>query len=237
MILSIFTYYKQKPIIYIVCNNNKIPYYVFELQILNSENGLRVSKIKKLFKLNKSILKEEYISFNKFKDYLKKSKKIVIANGNEAKKDKEIIEIFKYFQVKFSYVDICFFCIKNNIFTQLTKNNTIFYDKNKLCIECSKKEIRRIIYNIDKKISEQTCLFFEKILLKTKNLQKSLSLFNVLTLSNDITKYDMISSENDDINENNINYDISTLSINCKFKNILLKKSKKLLPIQALSIK
>ena len=235
MILAVFTYYNKKYIVFIFLKKSNYIYFILELNIIQLDHGSRIHKIKKILQDNKILQKEEYISINLFKKYLKKIDNIFITNGNESKIDKNIIEILNLYQLKYSYLDICFNCLKKNIITILKKEYIINNGK-KICITCAKEEFKNIIYYKYPKINENSYLFFEKMFLKIKDMKKIFSLINISKLDKYFTKYDTIFTENKYENYN-INIPIKNINLNFKFKKVLLEKNKYLLPVQSLAIK
>ncbi|RAP47206.1 MAG: DEAD/DEAH box helicase [Methanosphaera sp. rholeuAM74] len=150
-----------------------------------------------------------------------------------AGEDEEIESMLNSLDIKYHYAHICRHCTFDNKITIITREASYRIYNEYICKKCAENEIKRVMnlrgYN---KVAYPR---FKKLLEKTRNLEEVLEIFdpkfNPIKHSQ-LTVYDKIKVSNKKYPKIHVN----SLRIPKKFKKILAKKIKHLLPVQVLAL-
>ncbi len=151
-----------------------------------------------------------------------------------ATKDENIEKMLDSLNIPYKYTHICRHCTFEGNITLLKKSASYKLYDEYICKSCAEDEIHRIMKLRGYK--EATFPNFKKLLDKTHNLEKVLKVFDPKfnpIKNEDLTLYDKITVKKHKYPKINVN----SLKIPKKFKNILSKKLKHLLPVQILALR
>ena len=138
--------------------------------------------------------------------------------------------MLKGFQLNADRVKICKHCWINKRFN-FTNSKSIKFHNELICWGCAKEELMRVVSSEDLHYGEKSVSFLEKVLFKTKDLDKTIRMLNPEKLDPEFTRYDTIRTI-----PSTTTLRVEDLPLEKKFKNILNQKSETLLPVQALSV-
>ncbi len=150
-----------------------------------------------------------------------------------ATKDEEIESMLKSLNINYKYTEICRHCTFEGNITIIKKSSSYKLYDEYICKKCAEKEIKRVMKL--RGYSDISYPRFRKLLDKTKDLEKILSMFDPKfnpIKHDDLTVYDKINVKK----ENYPKIKPNQLDIPKPFKKILSKKIKHLLPVQILAI-
>ena len=217
---------KSKIIIMAIKDRRKQPLYMAELHVNNSHKGPRPHKIRLLTDKKK----EEFIPPQKFVELLRSANRIMLAEGGSSVNEANFLEMLKGFQLNADRVKICKHCWINKRFN-FTNSKSIKFHNELICWECAKEELMRVVSSADPHYGEKSVSFLEKVLFKTKDLDRTIRMLNPEKLDPEFTRYDTIRTI-----PSTTTLRVEDLPLEKNFKNILNQKSETLLPVQALSV-
>jgi helicase len=217
---------KSKIIIMAIKDRLKQPLYVAELHLKTSQKGPRPHKIR----LQTTRKKEEFIPPQQFVELLRSANRIMLAEGGDPSNEAAFLEMLKGFQLDADRVKICKHCWINRRFN-FVNSKSIKYHNELICSECAKEELLRAVRSAGVQYGEKSIDFLEKVLAKTRDLDKTLKMLTPERLDPEFTRYDTIRTSPIEAKVR-----IKNLSLSKNFKDMLLQKSETLLPVQALSI-
>ena len=216
---------KSKIIIMAIKDRMKQPLYVAELHIKDSYKGPRPHKIRLL-----TGKKEEFIPPQQFTELLRSADRIMLAEGGEPANEAAFLEMLKGFQLDADRVKICKHCWINKRFNFVNSKSIKFHNE-LICWECAKEELLRAVRSADVPYGEKSVDFLERVLSKTRDLDRTFRMLSPERLDPEFTRYDTIRTK-----PSEATVKIENLPLAKKFKEILLHKSETLLPVQALSV-
>jgi Superfamily II helicase, archaea-specific len=214
----------------VIADKMREPMWVGELELKQNTAGFRPHKVRVLKRNGKALSDEEYYPTKEFVELLKKANRIMISKDMPAEKTAELESLFKAYQLKADIVDICRHCLLLKRFNFLNKS-AVKYGKEFICPDCAGDELRKALRNSKHHMGDSTMEFFEKVLERTKDFDKTLSMLNADRLDENTTKYDTVVSS-----KNEKKMPVKSLRIHKRLKDLLLKKSKDLMPVQTLAI-
>ncbi len=216
---------KSKIIIMAIKDRMKQPLYVAELHVKDSYKGPRPHKIRLL-----TGKKEEFIPPQQFTELLRSANRIMLAEGGDPANEAAFLEMLKGFQLDADRVKICKHCWINKRFN-FVNSKSIKFNNELICWECAKEELLRAIRSADVPYGEKSVDFLERVLSKTRDLDRTVRMLSPERLDPEFTRYDTIRTK-----PSEATVKIENLPLAKKFKEILLQKSETLLPVQALSV-
>ena len=149
-------------------------------------------------------------------------------------KDDEIEEMLDSLNINYKRTQICKHCTMGGYITIINPDVSYLYHKHYICRKCAEEEIKRELKSQSYDLS--TFKNFKKMLDKTGDLDKVLSVFNLNfnpVKNPDLTLYDRITIGNcKELSK----IKMDELEIPEELKNILKKQGKYLLPVQALAL-
>ncbi|MCQ1537343.1 DEAD/DEAH box helicase [Methanosarcina sp. KYL-1] len=218
---------KSKVTVLTIQDRMRQPTSVAELVIKESYKGPRPHKIRLLSAKNK---KEEFLPPQKFIELLRSANRIMIADGGDPENEAAFLKMLEGFQLDADRVKVCRHCLLNKRFN-FVNNKSIKFHNELICMECAKEELQRGIRSADGNYGEKSVDFLEKVLEKTRDLDRTLRMLTPERLDPEFTRYDTIKT-----NPSASSVRIKNLPLVKKFKDMLLQKSETLLPVQALSV-
>ncbi len=150
-----------------------------------------------------------------------------------ATKDEDIEEMLNSLNISYKYTDICRYCTFEGYITILKKSSSYKLYGEYICKKCAENEIKRTMKL--RGYSDISYPRFKKLLNKTRNLEEILSMFDPKfnpIKHDDLTVYDRINVKK----EKYPKISPKQLKIPKRFKKVLSKKIKQLLPVQILAI-
>jgi helicase len=216
---------RSKIIILPIRDKKKVPLFVGELILRHTDAGPRPHKFKV-----KSDGKGEYRPPSEFIDLLRIADRIMIAKGGDEKQTSEFAGMLQGFQLSADVVNACRFCLLKDRFNFLNRRS-IRYHRDKICEECARDELYRMLKSSQVNYADEACQRFEEIMLKTKDLDRTMAMVSPEDLDRELTRFDSIAA-NTEIPKGKI----KDLPVHKSFKKILLAKSETLLPVQSLSV-
>ena len=217
---------KSKIIVMAIKDRMKQPLYVAELHVKDSYKGPRPHKIRLLTGKKK----EEFIPPQQFIELLRSANRIMLAEGGDPSNEAAFLEMLKGFQLDVDRVKICKHCWINKRFN-FVNNKSIKYHDELICAECAKEELLRAVRSAGVQYGEKSVDFLEKVLFKTRDLDRTIRMLSPERLDPEFTRYDTIRTK-----PSETTFRIKNLPLAKKFKDLLLQKSETLLPVQALSV-
>ncbi len=205
-----------------VKDNSKKPIFLGILTLKKTPKGARVAK----FRIKQGT-REEYRAPDELIKLLRIADKILIAEGNE---DSEagFKEMLAAYQLDYGYIDTCRLCLLAGRYTKVNSDSIRFRNE-PICEECAGKELAREAGSLRIGRAGYERLFH--LLLKTKNLDKVLSMLAAEKLDPELTRFDLI--EACKINKS---IKVEDLPIHEELKKILISQLEELMPVQALSV-
>ncbi|WP_406661583.1 DUF5814 domain-containing protein [Methanolobus sp. ZRKC3] len=216
---------RSKIIILPIRDKKKTPLFVGELELKDSDAGARPHKFR-VIKDKKGELRPP----SELIDLLRMADRIMLAKGGDAGQSSSFISMLQDFQLSVDIVNACRFCLLNHRFNFLNRRS-IKYHREKICEDCAMDELSRMLRNSDMYYSDEAFERFEEILMKTRDLDRTVAMMSPEDLDPELTRFDSIAA-----NTSLPKGMIKDLPLVKKFKNLLLQKSDTLLPVQSLSI-
>ena len=217
---------KSKVIIMAIKDRMKQPLYLAELHLKDSSKGSRPHKIRLLTGKNK----EEFIPPQQFIELLRNANRIMLAEGGDPVNETAFLEMLKGFQLNADKVKICKHCWINKRFN-FVNSKSIKFHNDLICWECAKEELLRSVRSAGVPYGKNSVDFFEQVLSKTRDLDRTIRMLSPERLDPEFTRYDTIRT-----NPSEATVRVTNLPLAKKFKDLLLQKSETLLPVQALSV-
>lgn len=217
---------KSKVIVMTIKDRMKQPLSVAELHIKENYKGPRPHKIRLLSgKKN-----EEFIPPQQFIELLRSANRIMLAEGGDPANEEAFLEMLKAFQLSADRVKICNHCRINKRFNFVNSKSIKYHDE-LICEECAKEELLRAVRSAGSQYGEKSVDFLEKVLHKTRDLDRTIRMLSPERLDPEFTRYDTIRTTPSEAKVR-----VKNLPLAKKFKEMLLEKSETLLPVQALSV-
>ncbi|AKB28418.1 Putative ski2-type helicase [Methanosarcina siciliae T4/M] len=217
---------KSKVVVMTIKDRMKQPLYMAELHIKDSYKGPRPHKIRVLTgKKN-----EEFIPPQQFIELLRSANRIMLAEGGDPANEEAFLEMLRGFQLSADRVKICKYCWFNRRFNFVNSKSIKYHDE-LICAECAKEELLRAVRSADSQYGEKSVDFLERVLHKTRDLDRTIRMLSPERLDPEFTRYDTIRTS-----PTEATFRIKNLPLKKKFKEMLLQKSETLLPVQALSV-
>lgn len=204
----------------------KQPIYMAELHVKDSYKGPRPHRIRLLTGKKK----EEYVPPQQFIELLRGANRIMLAEGGDPANEAAFLEMLKGFQLNANRVKICKHCWINKRFN-FVNSKSIKYHNELICLDCAKEELLRAVRSAGVQYGEKSIDFLERVLSKTRDLDRTIRMLTPERLDPEFTRYDTIRT-----NPSSAGVRVKNLPLQKKFKEMLLEKSETLLPVQALSI-
>ncbi|MDV0445917.1 ATP-dependent RNA helicase DbpA [Methanimicrococcus sp. At1] len=214
----------------VIADKKREPLWVGELELKQNTAGFRPHKIRVLKRNGKTLADEEYVPTKDFIETLKKANRVMVSRETSPKNRQELEDMLGAYQLKFDTVDICRHCLLQKRFNFLNKSS-VKYGKELICPDCAKDELKKALRNSKQHMGDSTMDFFDRVLDRTRDFDKTLSMLNADRLDASTTKYDTVVSSKDEKR-----MPIKALPIHKRLKDLLLKKSKDLMPVQSLAV-
>ena len=230
MLWILFTGKGKNLAVMVIEDKKREPLWVGEPELKQNTAGYRPHKIRILKKNGKRLSEEEYYPTKEFIELLKKANRIMISKDISPQKHQEITDMLKAYQKEADIVAICRHCLLAGRFNFINKSS-VRYGKEMICPDCAKDELQKALRNSKQHMGDSTMEFFERILDRTKDFDKTMAMLNADRLDENTTKYDTVVSS-----KNEKKLPIKSLRIHKRLKDLLLKKSKDLMPVQALAV-
>lgn len=215
----------NKLFIMVIKGSRKLPLFIGEVSLTQTNAGPRPHK----FKVTKGE-KKEFLTPAEFIDLLRIADRIMIATGGNTLTTEAFKEMLKGFQLESESVNICRFCVLKHRFNFVNRKS-IKYHTQKICEECAKDELKKVLNSPHTHYSEDIKNHLEDMLLKTKDFDRTIGTLDPHNLKSENTIFDTVKSSN--ITKT---IKINDLSLSKKFKQVLLKKTTELLPVQTIAV-
>ncbi|MDD3041554.1 MAG: DEAD/DEAH box helicase [Methanosarcinaceae archaeon] len=216
---------KSKLTIMAIKDRKKQPLYVAELFLKKGSAGPRPHKIRIV-----TDKKDEFMPVQKFIELLRGSNRIMLAEGGDPANEAAFLKMLEGFQLEADGVRICRHCLINRRFNFVNKNSIKFHQE-LICRECASEELLRAVRTSGREYGIRSVDFLEKVLLKTRDLDRTLQILSPERLDPECTRFDRIETS-----QALESVRIRDLPLSENFKKLLLKKSENLLPVQGLSV-
>lgn len=214
-----------KLLVLVIKGGKKLPLFTGELILTKTPAGPRPHKFRVL-----RGGKEEYMTPAEFIDLLRMSDRILIAKGGNEDTAAAFADMLKGFQLDGELVNVCRFCLLKRRFNFLNRRS-IRYHSMKICEECAKEELSKVLNAPYCHYSEEAKERIEEMLLQTKDLDRTIGALDPEGLDKELTRFDIVQASLD-----TRTMKIAELPISKRFKDILLQKSDELLPVQAKAV-
>ncbi|MBN2109954.1 MAG: DEAD/DEAH box helicase [Methanosarcinaceae archaeon] len=206
-------------------DRKKKPLFVGELMITDTSSGPRPHKFRV-----KTDNKEELHPPSEITDLLRSADRIMISGEGNKEQISTVVNMLRGFQLKADVVNVCRFCLLKNMFNFLNRRS-VRYHRERICEECAKEELSRVLMSSQVCYSDEARERLESVLLKTRDLDRTLLMLRPEELDHELTRFDSIAASGDISGTR-----IKDLPVHRKFRDLLLKKSDTLLPVQSLSV-
>mgnify|MGYP005836919309 CR=1 FL=1 len=202
------------------------PLFTAVLTLQETSKGMRPLKIR--------VMKEkedEYLPIPTFIDLLKAADAILVTR-TDASKEAELNDMLDGYQLESRRINVCRFCMLEDRITFKRADDEMIKFKNEfICVPCAKRELRKEV-GFRGRITGAGIDRLESLLLKTRDLNRVLTLLNPSNLPPELTRYDTIPAADTKIKP----VKVRDLNIEQKFKDVLLEKMETLLPVQSKSV-
>ncbi|MDG6243255.1 MAG: DEAD/DEAH box helicase [Methanolobus sp.] len=216
---------RSKIIILPIKDKKKKPLFVGELVLRQTDAGPRPQRF---MVLNNG--KKDFRPPSEFIDLIRAADRIMVANGGDKGHTADFINMLKGFQLIADPVNACRFCLLKDRFNFLNRRS-VRYHREKICEDCAQEELFRMLKNSNTNYADEVCQRFENIMLKTRDLDRTIAMISPDDLDPELTRFDSIVANTSIPTEK-----IKDLPLHKSFKKILLEKSDTLLPVQSLSV-
>ena len=214
-----------KLFVMVIKGGKRSPLFTGELILNKTSAGPRPHKFRVL-----RDGKEEYLTPAEFIDLLRMADRIMIAKGGNEATTAAFMEMLKGFQLEGEYVNACRFCLLKRRFNFLNRRS-IQYHSQKICEECAKEELSKVLNAPHCHYSEEAKQRIEEMLLQTRDFDRTVGALDPEGLDQELTRFDTVQASLDARTTK-----IADLPISKNFKDILLKKSENLLPVQSIAV-
>jgi len=200
-------------------DHQKKPLFCGTLTLKKTEKGMRPYK---------------FMSENRFKkpsdviDMLRSADRIMLASGDQ-KTAGEFLDMLHGYQLSCARVQLCRYCLLEDKFSPIGKRSIRFKNE-MICPDCALGELRRELGYM--KLGGSGLERIEKLVLKTRDLDRVLGMLDPERLDRDLTLYSTI--EATPVTTKPVN--IADLLLPERFRNLLARKTRELLPVQSLAI-
>ena len=200
-------------------DHQKKPLFCGTLTLKKTEKGMRPYK---------------FMSENRFKkpsdviDMLRSADRIMLASGDQ-KTTGEFLDMLHGYQLSCARVQLCRYCLLEDKFSPIGKRSIRFKNE-MICPDCALGELRRELGYM--KLGGSGLERIEKLVLKTRDLDRVLGMLDPERLDRDLTLYSTI--EATPVTTKPVN--IADLLLPERFRNLLARKTRELLPVQSLAI-
>lgn len=215
----------NKLFIMAIKGSRKLPLFIGEVILKHTNTGPRPHK----FKIVRD-QKEELLTPIEFIDLLRIADRIMIVKDGNNLMSASFNEMLKGFQLESEIVNVCRFCILKNQFNFINRKS-IKYHKQKICEECAKDELKKVFNTPHSHYSEDIKQHLEDVLLQTRDFDRTIGVLDPHNLSNENTIFDTVQTSSIDKS-----IKIANLPLSRQFKQILLKKTDELLPVQTIAV-
>ncbi len=209
----------------VIKGGRKLPLFTGEVILNKTPAGARPHKFRVL-----RDGKEEYLTPAEFIDLLRMADRIMIAQGGNEATTAAFIEMLKGFQLEGEFVNACRFCLLKRRFNFLNRRS-IRYHSEKICEECAKEELSRVLNAPHCHYSDEAKQRIEEMLLQTKDFDRTVGALDPEGLDQELTRFDTVQASLDARTMK-----VADLPISKSFKDVLLKKSEELLPVQTIAV-
>jgi helicase len=216
---------RSKITVLAIKDKKKKPLFVGEVMLRNTSGGPRPHKFKVITDKG-----EELHPPSEITDLLRKANRIMIAKDGDQEQTSDLVAMLQGFQLSADIVNVCRFCILKDMFNFLNRRS-VKYHREKICEDCAREELYRVLASSQTFYSDEACERLESILLKTRDLDRTLLMLSPEDLDHELTRFDSIAASKEIAGTR-----IKKLPIRRQFKDLLLKKSDTLLPVQSLSV-
>jgi len=203
----------------------KEPLFEGSLRLRNTSKGPRVYK----FFIKSAKNGDRYLNPEDVIKLLRKAGTIYLAKG-EPLQEKEFVKFLEAYQLTYKRIEICGQCLgSKRVFTPLSRKVAIKYKNGRICERCALEELKR---EADfRKMGHGAKVHLGKILLKRRDLDEVLDLMALKKLDPKLTKFDEIPAQKEEFSMG-----VASLDLPPAFKEMLEKRVKSLLPVQAKSV-
>ncbi|WP_094228931.1 DUF5814 domain-containing protein [Methanolobus psychrotolerans] len=216
---------RSKIIILPIRDKKKKPLFVGELILRQTDAGPRPHKFKV-----KTDGKGEFKPPAEFVDLLRTADRIMLAKDGDEGQTASFVDMLQGFQLSADVVNACRFCLLKNRFNFLNRRS-IRYHREKVCEDCAREELIRSLKSSHVNYGDEVCQRFEDIMLKTRDLDRTMAMISPDEMDRELTRFDSIAA-----NTSVPTGKIKDLPLHKNFKKLLLEKSETLLPVQSLSV-
>ena len=216
---------KSKIVVLPVKDKKNLPIFVGELTLSNTKAGPRPHR----FRVTRNG-QDELLPPEELLDLLKISDRIMISQICKDTIRSQIEKMLKDFQLSADIINVCRFCLLRNKFN-FVNTKSIKYHKELICQDCAKEELHRFLENSGCNYGEETTTYLEELLLKTRDLDRTMGILNPDELDSRFTHFDTIQSET---SKSHIKF--KDLPLSKSLRNIYSRKSEDLLPVQSLAV-
>lgn len=230
MLWILFAWKGKNFTVMVIADKKREPLWVGELELKQNTAGFRPHKVRVVKKNGKMLSDEEYYPTKEFIELMKGANRIMSDRDMPATKAEELTDMLKAYQLKADTVNICRHCLLQRRFNFINKSS-VKYGKEIICPDCAKDELKKALRNSKQHMGDSTMEFFERVLDRTKDFDRTISMLNAERLDESTTKYDTVVSSKDEKK-----MPIKSLKIHKRLKDLLLKKSKDLMPVQTLAV-
>ncbi|MCD6207072.1 MAG: DEAD/DEAH box helicase [Methanosarcinales archaeon] len=204
-----------------VTANQTAPLFCGTLTLTKTSSGMRPQK---------------FMSENRFKKpseaigMLRSAGQILIADGGDPKATQEFLEMLRGYQLSYTPVRVCRYCLLEDMFTLIDKRS-IKFKGGLLCQRCALEELKSELRHL--KLRGLGAERIEELLLRTRDLDRILGMLDLDRLDSKLTLYRTIDvAEPLDAKRRTVR----DLPLPERFKNLLAEKIDELLPVQSLAI-
>ncbi|MEA1945238.1 MAG: DUF5814 domain-containing protein, partial [Euryarchaeota archaeon] len=200
-------------------DRQKKPLFCGTLTLKKTEKGMRPYK---------------FMSENRFRkpsdaiDMLRSADRIMLASGDQ-KTTEEFLDMLHGYQLSCIRVRLCRYCLLEDKFSPIDKRSVRFKNE-MICPDCALEELHREL--VPMKLGGSGLERIEKLVLKTRDLDRVLGMLDPERLDRDLTLYRTIEATSVDTNP----VTMDDLPLPERFRNLLSRRIKKLLPVQTLAI-
>ncbi len=202
-----------------------MPLFTGELVLNKTSAGARPHK----FRILRDD-KEEYLTPAEFIDLLRMADRIMVSRGGNDANTAAFLDMLKGFQLEGESVNACRFCLLKRRFNFLNRRS-IKYHSEKICEECAKEELSRVLNAPHCHYSDEAKQRIEDMLLQTRDFDRTIGTLDPEGLDQELTRFDTVQASMDAMTMK-----VADLPISKKFKDILLQKSDELLPVQTIAV-
>lgn len=216
---------KNKLTLMLLKDKKKNPVVVGEVTLNDTSIGPRPLRFRVIRDGKEDLRRPEEVI-----ELCRRSDRILISKGGNPKNQNRIVEMLSGFHLEADIVDVCRFCLLKKQFN-FVNPKSIRYHGARVCKECAEEELMRALRNTHCHYSEDAVRRMLDILAKTRDLDRTLGMLDPEELESDVTKFDVIQAKPEEklVKTN-------TIPVSKKLKQLLLKKSRTLLPVQSLAV-